>query len=96
MVLWKRAEGGISMTKTELTPVAVDEGGEKVDQLELAIRRFQNRTEAEMLADRAAILAASPVPRPLPEGKTFNDVIEGTWPGDETDEEITAMLEDLS
>lgn len=86
---------------TKSTPVAQrkpnnDADDETVDQLELAIQRIKNRTEAEMLADRAEILAASPEPRPLPEGKTFNDVIEGTWPGDETDEEIDAMLEELS
>ncbi len=74
----------------------VNEDDETVDQLELAIRRFKNRTEAEMLADRAEILAGTPEPRPLPEGKTLNDVIEGTWPGDETDEEIYELLEDLS
>ncbi|HEY2784510.1 MAG TPA: hypothetical protein VGJ05_05990 [Fimbriiglobus sp.] len=74
----------------------LEEDDDTVDPLELAIRRIKNRSEAEMLVDRAAILASCQPPRPLPEGKTLNDVIEGTWPGDETDEEIYQMLEDLS
>ncbi len=84
------------MTKTEKNAVANHAGEERVDQLELAIRRFKSRTEAEMLADRAEIFAASPEPRPLPPGKTLEDVVAGTWPGDETDEEIDQALEDLS
>ena len=84
------------MTNTKLTPNPPEAGEERVDQLELAIRRLQNRTEEEILETRARILAACPPPRPLPPGKTLNDVIEGTWPGDETDEEIYQMLEDLS
>jgi len=87
---------GFMTTKTKPDSSTPGAGDEKVDQLELAIRRLRNRTEEEILATRARILAASPPPRPLPEGKTFNDVIEGTWPGDETDEEIDAILEDLS
>jgi hypothetical protein len=84
------------MTKTEPNPAVKDAGEETVDQLELAIRRYQNRTEEEILATRARILAASPPPRSLPPGKTLEDVVVGMWPGDETDEEIYQMLEDLS
>ena len=34
--------------------------------------------------------------RPLPPGKTLEDMVWGKWPGDETDEEINAALEELS
>ena len=45
---------------------------------------------------RARIFALSPEPRPLPPGKTLEDVIVGQWPGDETDEEFEAIMRDLS
>jgi hypothetical protein len=61
-----------------------------------AIARMSNRTEEEVLADRARIMAKSRKPRPLPEGKTLDDVVRGKWPGDETDEEILKALEELS
>ena len=66
------------------------------DPLTLAIQRLLNRTEEQMLADRKRIWESSSTPRPLPEGKSLSDVVEGTWPGDETDEEILEMLERLS
>jgi hypothetical protein len=34
--------------------------------------------------------------RPLPPGKTLQDVVAGKWPGDETDAEIRVALEKLS
>ncbi len=34
--------------------------------------------------------------RPLPPGKTLEDMVWGKWPGDETDEQINAALEELS
>jgi hypothetical protein len=64
--------------------------------LELAVRRLTSRTEEQILADRERILATARPGRPLPEGKTLEDVVAGTWPGDETDEEIHRMLEELS
>ena len=64
--------------------------------LEEAIRKMTSRTHEEMLASRARILAKSRPPRPLPPGKTLEDVVAGTWPGDETDEEIFRALEELS
>lgn len=66
------------------------------DPLAAAIRRLTSRTPAQIEADRERILQASPPPRPLPLGKTLADVVVGTWPGDETDEEIFEMLEKLS
>jgi len=48
------------------------------------------------LVDRERILGLTSAPRPVPEGKTIYDVVEGTWPGEETDEEIRLGLERLS
>ena len=56
----------------------------------------RKRTPEEIAEARARILAISRPPRPLPPGKTWQDVIVGQWPGDETDEEIRVILEDLS
>lgn len=66
------------------------------DALSAAIKRMTSRTPAEIQADREAVLKTSRKARPLPEGKTLFDVVEGTWPGEETDEEIREMLEKLS
>lgn len=68
----------------------------EMDALAEAIARLNNRTHEEIMAARARVLAASPPPLPLPEGKTMNDVILGQWPGDETDEEVNAALRELS
>ncbi len=61
-----------------------------------AVSRIQSRTPDQLLADRNRILDLTPPPRPLPEGKTLFDVVQGTWPGDESDEEIRGALERLS
>jgi predicted DNA-binding antitoxin AbrB/MazE fold protein len=88
-------------------PVALQDGTEvtfdpvvaeaaKGTDLERAIQRIQSRTPQQIEADRQRLLASSRPPRPLPPGKTLADVVVGTWPGDETDEEINAELEKLS
>ncbi len=64
------------------------------DPLAAEIHRLQSRSEAEI----EAVLARSirkPI-RPLPPGETLSDVIEGKWPGTETDQEIAEALERLS
>jgi hypothetical protein len=55
-----------------------------------------NRTEADILAARERLDKASSPPRPLPPGKTLDDMVRGKWPGDETDEQIREALERLS
>ena len=64
--------------------------------LEAALTKLNNRTPEEIASARQRILNAASVPQSLPEGKTLNDVILGQWPGDESDEEINALLEKLS
>jgi len=66
------------------------------DYLQEAIDRMNNRTPEQILADRAEIFANSPTPTPIPPGKTFEDMVVGRWPGDETDEQIRVALEELS
>lgn len=57
---------------------------------------LKNRTPEQLEADRRRIDALSRPPRELPPGKTLADMVEGTWPGDETDEQIREALERLS
>ena len=66
------------------------------DALAEAVRALINRTPEQKLADRAEAMTYLRKSRPLPEGKTFDDVVKGTWPGDETDEQIYEALEKLS
>jgi len=66
------------------------------DSLAEIVRRITNRTPEQKLAHRERITQSIIPGRPLPEGKTIHDVVCGQWPGDETDEEINEMLEELS
>ena len=61
-----------------------------------ALRAWLNRTPEQIAAAREAVMKTVIPPRPLPPGKTLEDVVCGIWPGDETDEEIFAALERLS
>lgn len=70
--------------------------GDAEDPLAAAVKRMTSRTPEQVLADREKLLRTSRKARPLPEGKTLFDVVEGSWPGDETDEEVREMLEKLS
>ncbi len=67
-------------------------------ELELSegAKRIINRTPEEKLAERAAAMKYVRKGRPLPPGKTLDDVMCGQWPGDETDEQILDALEKLS
>ena len=79
--------------------IEISDLGEPVaerDYLAEAVRRARERTPEQMSADRADVLAGVRKGAPLPPGKTLDDVVRGKWPGDETDEEIRAALEELS
>lgn len=78
------------------TPTAEPAAPSALDPLAEAIARLKNRTPEQVAADRDRLLALSPPPRPLPPGKTLEDVLAGLWPGDETDEQILEALEKLS
>ena len=80
----------------QMTVVSETAPEDAVESLEAALDRMVNRSPAEVEAARERILAASPPPRELPEGKTLLDVIMGKWPGDETDEQIREALDRLS
>ena len=79
------------MTLTPEVPVE-----ENVESLDAATARMASRTPEEISCVRERILAATPPPRELPDGTTIFDVVMGKWPGHETDEQISAALENLS
>jgi hypothetical protein len=47
-------------------------------------------------AARQRVLESAPSPRDLPAGQTILDVVEGKWPGTETDAEIRDALDRIS
>lgn len=53
---------------------------------------LKNRTPEEVEADRAEMLLHSPIPRPLPLGKTFAETVRDAWPSGDTDREIEDAL----
>jgi predicted DNA-binding antitoxin AbrB/MazE fold protein len=57
---------------------------------------LKNRTDAEVEEARRRLDALSPPPAPIPDGKTLSDMVEGTWPGGETDEQVAEALKRLS
>lgn len=86
-------------------PVSLPDGAEVVVEpqaveeptaLEREIAWLLGRTDADKEETCRRLSALSPPPRPIPEGKTLSDMVEGTWPGDETDEQIREALERLS
>jgi len=64
--------------------------------LEERLAAFERRTPEELARDRERIFAASRPARPLPPGKTLEDVIVGALPDDKTEEEIGEALAELS
>ncbi|MBL8865617.1 MAG: hypothetical protein KF873_01700 [Gemmataceae bacterium] len=82
------------MTPTELMDEKDSDGNP--DALSEAVNRIINRTPEQKQADREALLKRARKGRPLPEGKTLEDVLVGQWPGDETDEQILKALDELS
>lgn len=66
------------------------------DLIAEATDRIRSRTPDQLREDRERILGLTPEPRPLPECKTLFDVVEATWPGDESEERVRASLVELS
>ncbi len=61
-----------------------------------AVTKLLNRTPDEIEQARERLLQASRPPRPLPAGQTLFDAVCGSWPGDETDEQVFEALRKLS
>lgn len=65
-------------------------------RLDQAVSRIANRGPAEIAEAQKRALDTYKPARPLPLGRTLADVIAGQWPGDETDEQVQAALDELS
>ena len=85
---------------TRAADVPPREGG---DDSEVAALSFEQRIDAmihrtpeQITEARARVLAGSPEPRPLPRGKTLEDVIVGQLADDKNEAEVLAALEELS
>ena len=84
------------MKPTEVIEEKISEGDGNTDAYEAALKRWTNRTPEQKRIDRENAMKSVRKGRPLPEGKTLEDVIVGQWPGDETDEQIREDLDELS
>ena len=67
-----------------------------LDRLASELDWLANRTPEEIEQTRLRLFSKSPASRPIPEGQTLADMVEGKWPGDETDEQVREALERLS
>ncbi len=67
---------------------------EAIDPLADGITWLTDRTSADVEAARNRLLG-QPV-HSLPPGKSLVETVEGTWPGDESDEVVRAALDRLS
>jgi len=66
------------------------------DMLSQGLAWLTQRGAEEVRCARERILSASPPPRDVPAGKTVLDMMEGKWPGAETDAEIRDALGRIS
>jgi hypothetical protein len=74
-----------------------DPAAQSALSIEDYIKFLQNLTPEMVAIRRARVYADAVRPgRPLPPGKTLEDVVVGQWPGDETEEEIHKALKELS
>jgi predicted DNA-binding antitoxin AbrB/MazE fold protein len=65
-------------------------------RLEQELSWLANRSAEAIEEARRRLFALTPPPTPIPEGKTLSDMVEGKWPGDETEEQVREALERLS
>ena len=77
----------------ELEPTTAETANGESDP---SFSRWAYRTPEQKRIDAEKALSRAWPARPLPEGKTLDDVVCGMWPGDETDEQITEALRKLS
>ena len=66
------------------------------DLLGQGLEWLTRRSPEDVRAARERILGASPAAREIPAGKTVLDMVEGKWPGTETDAEIQDALARIS
>jgi len=78
----------VTQPNEQTTPVS--------SKLEQEIAWLENRQLNDVEATRRRLFGLTSNPTPIPEGKTLSDMVEGQWPGDETDKQVRESLERLS
>jgi predicted DNA-binding protein len=93
----KAREVGLSLEDylEEIAEAEANRGGPN-DRLQQEIAWLTSRTPEEIEETRRQLIARSRAPTPIPDGMTLSDMVEGKWPGDETDEQVYEALEKLS
>jgi hypothetical protein len=97
--LRQQANGRGESLETYLRFLVEKEAGgasEVADNLTQGLIWLTKRGAEEIQAAQQRILQSSPPPRELPAGKTLIDMVEGKWPGSETDAEIREALDRMS
>lgn len=69
---------------------------EAADTLRQGLEWLTQRGAAEVEAARHRILEATPPARDIPAGRSLLDLVEGKWPGTETDAEVRQALDRIS
>lgn len=80
---------------TDKTGRYIQPSAAQVPTLEERIKAMRNRTPEQVAEVRERILATSRRARPLPLGKTLEDIIVGSLPDDKSEAEILAALDEL-
>jgi predicted DNA-binding antitoxin AbrB/MazE fold protein len=82
--------------EVEFESRVVEESADDTPSAERYVQWLRSRTPEEIEATWDRLLSISRPAAPFPPGKTLSDMVEGKWPGDETDEQVHAALERLS
>lgn len=82
--------------RRELRVIAVPGKPTRSRPLDRALTHLVSRSPEEVAEARERALQKYLPDRPLPRGKTFAEVLSGRWPGDGTNEQIVAALDELS
>jgi len=77
----------------EFEPTTAEPANEDSESL---ISRWAYRTPEQKRIDAEKALSRAWPARPLPEGMAWTDIFRGFGPGDETDEQVTEDLRNLS
>ncbi|MBA4188082.1 MAG: hypothetical protein C0467_08685 [Planctomycetaceae bacterium] len=65
-------------------------------KLEHELAWLAERSAGDIAKTRCRLFGLTPPAAVLPEGKTVSDMVEGRWPGDETDQQVRDALDRLS
>ena len=88
--------GDVVQVRIEVANEKETEEQAQSSALDLAVHALTHRTPEQIAQAQARALEMYKPRRTVPPGKTLADTVSGKWPGNETDEQINAALEELS